>query len=143
VKYVSLSLVKNAGTSHDMWYMQRLSSCRRRKYFIAKLAFSVVIVSSIYHTFSEVNTEHSFQCYLFLQELFWKDLGRILYFCTLKHTTFNFINYTNFNTNLQNIFYSLNGDSGMLLICIYLFPFVRTIFTYPTFGDTAAQYLLH
>lgn len=67
VKYVSLSPVKNAGTSCDMWYMQQLSSRRRREYFIAKLAFSVVIVSSIYHIFSEVNTEHSFQCYLFLQ----------------------------------------------------------------------------
>jgi hypothetical protein len=67
VKYVSLPLMKNAGTGHDMWYMQQLSSCRRREYFIAKLAFSVVIVSSIYQILSEINTEHSFQCYLFLQ----------------------------------------------------------------------------
>jgi len=62
VKYVSLSLVKNAGTSRDMWHMQQLSSCRRRENFIAKLAFSVVIVSSIYHIFSEISIEHSFQC---------------------------------------------------------------------------------
>lgn len=48
VKYVSLSLVKNAGTGCDMWCMQQLSSCRRREYFIVKSAFSVVIVSSIY-----------------------------------------------------------------------------------------------
>jgi len=67
VKYVSLSLVENASPGHNMWYMQQLSSCRRREYFIAKLTFSVVIVSSIYQIISEVNTEHSFQCYLFLQ----------------------------------------------------------------------------
>jgi hypothetical protein len=112
VKYVLLSLVENASPGHNMWYMQQLSSCRRREYFIAKLNFSVIIVSSIYQIISEVNTEHSFQCYLFLQgEVILEGSRKNMYFYTLKCTTFNFINYTNFNTNLQHIFYSLNGNS--------------------------------
>ena len=111
VKYVSSSLMKSAGTDPDMWYMQQLSSCRRRKYFIAKLDSSVATVRLIHQIFSEANTEHSFQYCCSYKKLFWKELGRISYFYTLKCITFNFITYTNFNTNLQNMLYSLNGDS--------------------------------
>lgn len=81
---MSFILVKNAGTDRDMWYIQ-LSSCRREEYFVAKLACSVVIVSSVYQIYSEVNTEHSFSVTCSCkEELFWKELWRILYFYTLN-----------------------------------------------------------